>query len=167
MNADDVVKYGHSFFMEKLEGIPEDECYATGVCGVWSIKDLIAHIASHELVFIDVMNMFLENGEPTPAFDKNAEIGPMEYNDYAVAARSHLSYTEQLDEYIQAYEKLVGLLAQVPVAKRREVGSMPWYGMEYDLEDWIVYGNYAHKREHGAQIDVFKDKLKAEGKVKS
>jgi hypothetical protein len=32
--------------------------------------------------------------------------------------------------------------------------------MEYSLDDYIVYSSYGHKREHGAQINVFKDTLK-------
>jgi hypothetical protein len=31
--------------------------------------------------------------------------------------------------------------------------------MEYALDDFIVYQYYGHKREHCAQIAVFRDKL--------
>lgn len=41
----------------------------------------------------------------------------------------------------------------------RKVGALPCYGAEYDLEDFIVYSFYGHKREHCAQIAVYRDTL--------
>jgi len=37
-------------------------------------------------------------------------------------------------------------------ADLREVGTIRWYGPTYALDDLIVYVNYAHKREHCAQM---------------
>jgi hypothetical protein len=54
----------------------------------------------------------------------------------------------------------VKLAKQISPEKWRENGTLPWYGMEYALDDYIVYTFYAHKREHAAQIGVFKDALK-------
>ncbi|MFO7664109.1 MAG: hypothetical protein R6X18_16150 [Chloroflexota bacterium] len=34
-------------------------------------------------------------------------------------------------------------------------GFFPHCGAEYDLEDFIAYSFYSHKREHCAQIAVF------------
>ena len=41
----------------------------------------------------------------------------------------------------------------------RQVGTLPWYGAEYALDDYLVYAFYGHKREHSGQISVFKDHL--------
>ena len=41
----------------------------------------------------------------------------------------------------------------------RENGTLPWYGAEYSLDDFIVYTYYGHKREHAAQIAAFRDHL--------
>jgi hypothetical protein len=41
-----------------------------------------------------------------------------------------------------------------------EIGLLPWYSAEYDLEDYITYAFYGHKREHCAQIAVYRDTLK-------
>ena len=39
----------------------------------------------------------------------------------------------------------------------RQSGTLPWYGMEYALDDFLVYIYYGHKREHSAQIAAFRD----------
>ena len=54
------------------------------------------------------------------------------------------------------------LLAQIPYEGRRLNGTLPWYGEEYDLEDFIIYTFYGHKREHSAQIAAFRDQLARE-----
>ena len=53
------------------------------------------------------------------------------------------------------------LAAQNTPETFRANGSIPWYGAEYCLDDYIVYTNYAHKREHCGQIDVFGDRFRA------
>jgi len=41
----------------------------------------------------------------------------------------------------------------------RQAGTLPWYGLEYALDDFLVYAFYGHKREHSAQIAAFRDRL--------
>jgi hypothetical protein len=40
----------------------------------------------------------------------------------------------------------------------REVGTIPWYGPQYSLEDLIVYTMYGHKREHNPQLEAVLDR---------
>ena len=54
---------------------------------------------------------------------------------------------------------------KIPVEVLRRPGTLPWYGAQYALDDFIVYQYYGHKREHTAQINVFKDLLKQSGKL--
>ena len=62
-------------------------------------------------------------------------------------------------EYTETRAEAMRLLARIPVKERRQNGTLPWYGPEYSLEDFIVYNFYGHKREHSAQINVFHDQL--------
>jgi hypothetical protein len=50
------------------------------------------------------------------------------------------------------------LVAQIPAETLRATGTIPWYGPEYALDDLITYMYYGHKREHSAQIAVFRDR---------
>ena len=51
------------------------------------------------------------------------------------------------------------LTAALPSSLFFNTGFLPAYGMEYDLEDYIAYSFYGHKREHSAQIGVFRDAI--------
>ena len=87
MNAPDILYYGNTKIHEYIDELSEAECEAAGVCGWWSVKEIMA---------------------PD--------------------------------------------LCRLP-------GTLPWYGNRYSLDDFIVYTFYGHKREHGAQIGVYRDKI--------
>jgi hypothetical protein len=53
----------------------------------------------------------------------------------------------------------MSLVAQIRPEQFRQVGILPWYGMDYSLDDLLVYMYYGHKREHSAQIAAFRDRL--------
>jgi hypothetical protein len=160
MHANDILKYGHYFFMKSLEGVDEAHLQDRGVCGTWSVKDIVAHIGATELVLIDVLNWIKDNNAPTPMLKKYGEMRGS-WNDFEVNERKSKSYQEVLDEYLSAQAKTAELIETVPLELQRKTGALTWYGAEYDLEDFITYTYYGHKREHGAEINHFKDKFKA------
>jgi hypothetical protein len=157
MNASDVLKYGHLTVLGTIDGLPEGAWEMPGVCGVWSVKDLIAHLASFEHVLAEVLSGFLGGG-PTPYMEQFARGGD-EFNDVEVGKRKDKTVDEVLSEYNQTHAQTMDLVARIPVETLRRPGTLPWYGMEYALDDFIVYAFYGHKREHSAQIAAFRDHL--------
>jgi hypothetical protein len=160
MNMLDVLKYGHRTVMGTLDGLPQADWETGGVCGVWSVKDILAHLASYEEVLIDVLRALDdETGEvSTPTFDRYKSAGRA-FNDDEVALRRGMTPDATLAAYCDAADRAMELARRIPVERRREAGALPWYGAEYDLEDFIAYQYYGHKREHSAQIAVFRDKI--------
>jgi hypothetical protein len=61
---------------------------------------------------------------------------------------------------VSAHQEAMRWAAQIPEARQRETGTLPWYGDEYALDDFVVYSFYGHKREHGAQINAFRDAIR-------
>jgi hypothetical protein len=157
VNVLDVLTYGNRTFMQSLDGLAERNWHAGGVCGVWSVKDIVAHLASHELLLLEVLDTFL-GAEPGAYMLGFGQPG-VSFNDVQVDERRHLSVREVLAEYEEAHEGVVERAARIPSETSRQVGTMPWYGPEYALDDLIAYGNYGHKREHSAQINVYRDSL--------
>jgi uncharacterized damage-inducible protein DinB len=157
VNAVDILKYGHQTLLNSFNGLPEEDWHSAGVCGVWSVQDILAHLASYEQVLIEVLNSLL-NDSPTPTLERFGQLG-LRFNDVEVEARRGKTVGEVLAEYQDAHTQTVALLAQIPAETRRQNGTLPWYGSDYDLDDFIVYTFYGHKREHSAQIAVFRDQL--------
>src|SRR5713226_7403303 len=137
MNARDILKYGQATALQAIDGFPETAWETPGACGVWSVKDIIAHLASYEEVLVDVLSGFVGR-HPTPYLDKFTELGG-QFND--------------------AHAQVMSLAERIRPEMFRHTGTLPWYGMEYSLDDVLVYMYYGHKREHSAQIAAFRDRL--------
>lgn len=157
MNADDVLRYGHQTVTQTLDRLPPEAWDTPGVCGVWSVKEIIAHLASFEQLLVDVLNSLLGD-KPTPTLDSFRR-DYIRFNDAEVEARRDKTAGQVWAEYEQAHAQTLALIDQIPVETRRQNNILPWYGAAYDLEDFIAYSSYGHKREHSAQIAVFIDKL--------
>jgi uncharacterized damage-inducible protein DinB len=159
VNADDVLAYGHRAVLDAVDGLSHAAWEAPGTCGVWSVKDILAHLASYEFLLVDACAPYLGGG-PTPYLDALLTRGET-FNDAQVAQRRDQSAAETLIAYTQAQECAASLVARIPVTERRQAGRLGWYGADYDLEDLITYMFYGHKREHCAQIVAVRDRLGA------
>lgn len=162
MNATDILKYGQLTVLRSLDGLPDSAWGTEGVCGWWSVKDIIAHLASFEHVLVEVLNTCLTGG-PTPTLDQYRGEKGDQFNDAQVELRSGNSPGEVLMEYNETQARTMSLVARISPETLRQTGTIPWYGIEYALDDFMVYAYYGHKREHTAQINVFRDLLKSQG----
>lgn len=158
MNACDILHYGHLTVLNTLEELPESARETGGVCGVWSVKNIIAHLASYEHLLIDVLSSFLDGG-PLSTLDNLAERSAERFNDEEVAQRKGQTLAETLAEYNETQAKTMALIGQISAETCRQTGTLSWYGPDYALDDFLVYTYYGHKREHCAQIRVFRDRL--------
>ncbi|MBC6934870.1 MAG: hypothetical protein DWB42_03435 [Chloroflexi bacterium] len=163
MNPSDILKYGHRHILRTLDGLDFDYWEIGGVCGIWSVKDIMAHLASYEHMLTEVLSPFAGVKQAaTPYLTQMGEMDPDSFNDTQVGARRGLPPADVLAEYNQVFSRVADLAVKIPPEVWRQTGALPWYGPEYDLDDFIVYTFYGHKREHGAQISVFRDTLKGQ-----
>jgi ketosteroid isomerase-like protein/uncharacterized damage-inducible protein DinB len=163
MNAVDILKYGQQTVLQTLEEFPEAAVEKPGACGVWSVKDIIAHLASYEEVLLDVLATLVSR-QPTPYLNKFTEPGG-QFNDTEVDLRKARTMPKVLAEFNDAHAQVMSLATQISSERFRQTGTLPWYGMEYALDDFLAYTFYGHKREHSAQIAAFGDRLRREAAV--
>ena len=164
MNPLDILKYGETTLQDSLARIPPSEWERKGVCGWWSVKHIIAHLASYEVLLEELLSEFSAAPILTPTLSELGSEGPYIFNDSQVEKRQTLSVDEMISEYAASNQRAMAAALGVPAEKWSQVGTLPWYGSEYSLDDFIVYSYYGHKREHSAHIDVFADRLNTENK---
>jgi uncharacterized damage-inducible protein DinB len=158
MNASDILKYGNGTVMHMIGDIPDDQWETPNVCGWWSVKNIMAHLTSFEHMLTEVLRSFVDS-QPTPYMDQMRDMGGQGFNDFQVDIRKDKSPAETLQEYQAAHARVMELVVQIPDELRQRPGTLPWYGDEYALDDFLVYQYYGHKREHMAQVGVFKDQI--------
>ena len=157
MHTLDVLHYGTLTSLRTLQGLPAADWLTPNVCGVWSVKDIIAHLSSFELALADVLRV--ARGEPLAGLLAELLADGQAFNDAQVAARAALSVEDTLAEFGAANEAAMRLATALPPAAFTKSGFLPEYGAAYDLQDFLIYTYYGHKREHGAQIAVFRDAI--------
>ncbi|MCL4868513.1 MAG: maleylpyruvate isomerase N-terminal domain-containing protein [Anaerolineae bacterium] len=157
MNAYDILLYGHKTVLDTVDGLEDIQWLIGGVCGIWSVKEIISHLASYEKLLVDILGNLLEP-QPTPTLDRMLKHGPYGFNDIEVKERAGQDAAAAWAEYQETHAQTLPLINQIPLETQRQKGVLTWYGEAYDLEDFLVYTYYGHKREHCAQIAVFRDK---------
>ncbi|MBK8023821.1 MAG: DinB family protein [Chloroflexi bacterium] len=149
-----IMEQGHRILLDSIKGIGEEESAQAGACELWSIKEVMAHIASSEAVLVDIL-VRLDDATPTSDFDRWVA-DPDGFDVAAIARRQDLPLSRIVDEYQAYYETAIDLLLHLPDDKLRQQVPVPWGAGLRDAEDLIVGAFYGHKREHAAQIRAYR-----------
>jgi hypothetical protein len=149
VNPLDILRHGQREIDSLIDRFGPDDWNAVAL-GTWTAKDLVGHLGVFEVRFVEILTRFL--GEE-PATNLLAE--PLEtFNDVQAAIRLDWSVEAILAELRDAFAASMALVPRIPSERWREVGTIPWYGPEYALDDLVVYLMYGHKREHAPQLDA-------------
>ena len=147
MNPRDILRYGQREIDPLIDRCRADDWERIAL-GVWTVQDLVGHLGAFEVRFAEVLQLFL--GE-TPATDLRS-MSPATFNDDCAAIRHDWSPEAVVAELREAHALVMTLVDRIAPETWRAVGTIPWYGPDYSLDDLIVYTMYGHKREHGPQL---------------
>jgi hypothetical protein len=157
MNTTALLTYAHDNVLSAVSCVAPADWDAPGACGVWSPKEILAHLTSFEVVLVELLQSLMRSNMTTPqldAFLANQE----QFNETAVDQRRHLTPETILAEYKTAHQQALALPATLGHIDPRQRGIFDWYGPDYDLEDFLIYTFYGHKQEHCAQIVAFSER---------
>ncbi|CAN5466447.1 hypothetical protein BH09CHL1_BH09CHL1_05070 [soil metagenome] len=125
-----------AIWIEVLDGIPAEFASETGVCGTWSVKDLLGHIAvwdRHSLQYAE------RRHRNDPSLSDG--ITWQTINEEAAERNRERAFDELLQEMLRAHEELVAGIAAI---SELEAG-------------WIADGTYEHYPQHVAQVRAWKN----------
>jgi hypothetical protein len=149
VNPIDILTYGQRTVDELIDRLEPGDWDAIAL-GTWTTKDLVGHLGAFEVRFVEILTLFL--GEE-PATNING-IPVHVFNDDQAAMRRAWSVEAIVAELRDAHAEAMTLVRRIPADRWREVGTIPWYGPEYALDDLVVYLMYGHKREHTPQLEA-------------
>jgi Mycothiol maleylpyruvate isomerase N-terminal domain len=149
VNAIDVLMYGQRTVRTTIDRYGPDDWVRIAL-GVWTAKDLLGHLGAFEVRFADQLAGFA--GAPVESDLMSAD--PRTFNDDQAAVRKDWPLEQVLAEFLDAHERAMRNARAIAPEVWREVGTIPWYGAEYSLDDLVVYQQYGHKREHDPQLSA-------------
>jgi hypothetical protein len=149
MNTIDVLMYGQRTVLRTMARYRPDD-WSKIALGVWTSKDVLGHLGAFEVRFADVLATFVD----APVVSGLLDVDPQTFNDDQAALRADWTIEQVTDEFLAAHERVMTHARALPMGRWSEVGTIPWYGLEYSLDDLVVYQMYGHKREHDPQLSA-------------
>lgn len=147
MNTVDVLMYGQRTIRSTIDRYGPDD-WGHIALGVWTAKDLLGHLGAFEVRFADQLAPFV--GAAVESDLPSAD--PRTFNDDQAAVRKDWPIDQVMAEFLGAHERVMRHARAISAEVWREIGTIPWYGPEYSLNDLVVYQQYGHKREHDPQL---------------
>jgi hypothetical protein len=149
VEALDVLMYGQRTIRSTIDRYATDDWDRTAL-GVWTAKDLLGHLGAFEVRFADELAPFAGASVETDLTSAD----PATFNDDQAAIRRDWPIEQVRAEFLDAHERVMANARRIDPATWREVGTIPWYGPDYSLDDLVVYRMYGHKREHDPQLSA-------------
>lgn len=129
--------------LEALEGIPEEALITPGAVGVWSVKDLLGHIALWDGESAARVRRIMAGQSPQLPEDSSWEL----LNDEAVARRADWSLERVWTDLHQTHAEMLATLQAA-----REAGT----SIPPGVVDNCTYNHYA---EHIADLHAYRQRL--------
>jgi hypothetical protein len=126
-------------WLTAVHHMPEAELATAKVCGDWTTKDLMGHVAVWDQVAIDKIRE-VQEGIPfhqIPFEERNAE---------EAKARAHYSLDDQRGDMVMTHSRLQSALRG---AARETPDKLE------RIKDWIAEDTWKHYDEHTAQLDAW------------
>jgi uncharacterized protein (TIGR03083 family) len=153
VNPIDVLRYGRRDVDALIDRLRPDDWTAIAL-GTWTTKDLVGHLGAFEVRFADILAIALGASPDTDL----VRADPATFNDDQAAVRRDWTVADVVTELRDASDRVAERAARIPADRWVEVGTIPWYGPQYSLDDLVVYSMYGHKREHAPQLEAVLDR---------
>jgi hypothetical protein len=160
MNTLEVLENDHLAVIKSVENLSEIEWDLPGVCGDWSVKEVLAHLAAYELLLIDILETMLgDQASPTPYMLRFASSEKEAFNRDTIRTRRYRTAQQIEDEYEDAQAQSTSLLARVPSELLQQKRALSWYKPDINLEQWLDTF-HQHIQKHCEQIARFRAQAK-------
>jgi hypothetical protein len=111
-------------FLQAVESLSEVQITQIPVEGIWTIKDLLAHLATWEMTCVVPLRAFAAGGEFIPEAIPDHQV----WNEAQARGWQTKSLAEILAEYQSIREEIVALITALPVARWEVKLPAPWGG---------------------------------------
>ena len=154
MNVHAILKLAHKRIHDVVDPLEEVEWDLPEVCGVWSTKQVVAHLTGWALYFEEFLSPHAGLVGTTAYLDDFRQLGEDGFNAKHGTPAADESVTQIRAAYDDVWSRILRLATRVSAERWRQTGTLSW-DSQGSLEDFVVYAYYGHQYEHAAQIEEF------------
>jgi uncharacterized damage-inducible protein DinB len=135
---------------QAIEGLSEEEMTQIQVEGVWTIKDILGHIASWEETCLEPLRCYADGGP----FEVEVIKDYMAWNDEQAARKRDVPLDAILDELATIRQGLVEAASRLSTEQWEQIVPFSWGGEGTMAEVLDVF--YRHELEHVCSIQQWR-----------
>jgi hypothetical protein len=151
------LRAGRKEFQETIAGLVEEDFLRAKAIDKWTLKDLLAHLASWDEEVVRVLQTFTMPGESHYTYVISDRNGFAVWNEEQIAMRRDHSLPQVMSEFEIARRDLIQVVEGLtdPVLSRSRMTSWgkPSTGFE------LVMTQVEHDVEHAAQVRSYRKKI--------
>jgi hypothetical protein len=157
MRTLDLIERGHQLVLSAVEGLSAADADVPGACGRWSIREIVAHLASYEALTVEVLAHLDSDATGrlvTGWLDDRAAFNHFQLNRLGAHSLDRL-----LASYRAHHEVVLNDYLRIPDARLRRTRGLAWYGAHRPVYAFLIDIAYKHKRAHALQIVTHRRRL--------
>lgn len=145
--------------LDSLDGLNDDDYLQAGAVGVWSLKDLLAHITAWESELVTALVHVENNKGGMPHIVQIEDIDQWNEEQYHISARRPLDIIRQ--DFAGIKKHVIEAIQALDDKTLFTHGKLSW--MEGEALAYLVYENAIwHEEEHAADVRHWREEVREE-----
>ena len=140
-------------FLDIIDGLEENDILRPGVCGDWSVKDILVHLTRWEAELIKLLWQVKQGQKITSAFLSTAPED--EINDAWYQASRDRLLQPVMDDFLGIRNQTIQRLEEYSETALTDPSRYSWM-KGHALWEWISGTCIDHEAEHGNQIKLWR-----------
>jgi uncharacterized damage-inducible protein DinB len=142
------IREARGALLAALEGLTDDPMLRPGVAGIWSVKDILAHLTAWQSELITALSQ-LDAPRRVPGIAKIEDIDDWNEEQYRVNARRSLQAVRE--DFNGVHKHLLKTIETLDDKVLEDAQKFPW--MEGEPLWYLIAENaYWHEQEHAEDI---------------
>ncbi|MEW6580613.1 MAG: DinB family protein [Chloroflexota bacterium] len=140
--------------LSAIEGLGDDDMLRVGAVGIWSVKDVLAHLVSWEAELVTALARLPQSGGRPPQIVEIEDID--EWNAEQYRANALRSLVAVLEDFHGVHKHLLEAVAALDNRTLDDNRRFPW--MEGEPLSYLILENAAwHEEEHAEDIRAWRE----------
>jgi uncharacterized damage-inducible protein DinB len=148
------LKAARAALLQSIDGLSDDQMLQVGAVGLWSVKDVLAHLVSWEAELVTVLAQLEQHKDGAPRIVEIEDIDEWNEEQYRINARRPLA--DVLEDFHGVHKQLIRTIEALDSRTLDDNRLFPW--MEGEPLSYLILENATwHEEEHAEDIRAWRE----------
>ncbi|MBI5960058.1 MAG: DinB family protein [Chloroflexi bacterium] len=148
------LRQARAALLSSIEGLTADQMFQMGVVGVWSIKDVLAHLVSWEAELVTTLSQLEQQKKGVPRIVEIEDIDDWNAEQYSLNASR--PFETVLEDFHGVHKHLIRVVESLDARTLDDNRVFSW--MEGEPLSYLILENATwHEEEHAGEIRQWRE----------